>query len=113
MDLEGRAVAVRSLKEMKDQRDTMIVIEHGLVEEHEFDRVDVVKRGKETTRVEQARPKPMEQAAEAGPDAVSPSRTSAKSGKRPADAAPADAPADKQAKTSPAPLSGASAGTGS
>ena len=70
MDSQGRAVAVRSLKEMKDQRDTLIVIEHGLVEEHEFDRVDVVKRGKETTTVEQGGSKPVEQEqlAWAGPD---------------------------------------------
>ena len=103
MDPEGRAAAVKFLKNM--HKETLIIIEHGLAEAASstdaFDRVDVVIRGSEGSTVKQGGAKPVEQAAEAGPDAVGPSRTSAKSGKRPADAASADASAGKQAKTAP------------
>merc|ERR1719487_513641 len=100
MDPEGRAAAIKFPKNM--HKETLIIIEHGLAEAASstdaFDRVDVVTRGSEGSTVKQGGAKPVEQAAEAGPDAGGASR----SGKRPADAAPADGPADKQAKTSPA-----------
>jgi energy-coupling factor transporter ATP-binding protein EcfA2 len=100
MDPEGRTAAIKFLKNMN--KETLIIIEHGLAEAASstdaFDYIDVVKRGSEESIVEQARPKPVAQAAEVGTDAGGPSATC---GKRPADAASADASAGKQAKTAP------------